>query len=638
MIYDYVGSYALGDPVLHMEDERFTREHRLWSRYQQLVQLAFDHRKESHPSREYFNSLLMDSLYRVFDTRGSGSDVEVANILFSRERVAASLRSAAPSVEPEFALEGADGQPISTVTAREEEQINEAIEKLLRIAVARKAIQVDPELEDPLLKGQLSLDDISRATFTWQEDCEPVITQEGLDLEKYEEDLIRFWDNRKAELETLDQELEQAWLNVEMPKGSAARIMKTAYLDLRTKAEGLRRRSMTISQADASALKVNIGTSETSTERVVNLMLERIRAESDVDLVAWSNVKSGAMEPAIRSALEGRTILTQPMERLPVQHIILPRASNCVIYLVAGDVPSDVDLQSTAGALLQHEAFLFWYAPGTAPSEVISQPVADNQSPPNAPIPKLRFYFPPSPGVSDSLSKLLFDYGLLASSARLQQIAQKARDDSYRDKTAGLNAARELIAPLSGLTELVSLLSNPAVGMALNVLDEVQQLFKTSQPEEFWRSYGFEPDNWSQQEAANAIAKTSMVKLRGHRPPSDFQQVLERTILQSLSKEMPKTPAAGIFPSSDPYGVARSLLQELIGTFVNQRLEAMRISDPSFQEYVRKDFVPWLLKALQSIASNKNVAFNRISSVLPSWAGDLEKQRQALITTQLTQK
>ncbi len=49
LIHDYVSTYEGGVPVLQINDPRFGREQRLWSRYQQMVEAAFRYRREDHP-------------------------------------------------------------------------------------------------------------------------------------------------------------------------------------------------------------------------------------------------------------------------------------------------------------------------------------------------------------------------------------------------------------------------------------------------------------------------------------------------------------------------------------------------------------------------------------------------------------
>ena len=80
LIHDYVGSYQGGVPILHINEARFAREQRLWSRYQQMVEAAFRYRREDHPSREYWNAQLMETLYAVFDSRLTSDQVKAGSL------------------------------------------------------------------------------------------------------------------------------------------------------------------------------------------------------------------------------------------------------------------------------------------------------------------------------------------------------------------------------------------------------------------------------------------------------------------------------------------------------------------------------------------------------------------------------
>lgn len=644
LIYDYVGSYADGLPLIHMGEERFTREHRLWSRYQQLVQAAFKHRQEDHPSREYFNALLMESLYSVFDTRSLGEPVEIKTLLFSPHRMASPQAvAAAPADNPApkgspkktgstvsktlVAGRATGNKPsasldpgLQTTTPREGEQINQAILRLLRIAVARRAIRVEGDFEEKVKSANGKLDAISSLTFTWEPDCEPVITQEGLDLEPHETDLINFWENNQPALEALDRELDKAWDNVEMPNESAARKMRDLYDRLRTTAAGLRRRDITsISHYDASILRAEIGTPETWVPATGHLILERIRAEGDADIADFSTQK----EPWASQFLTDLALQQSEIEmagRLPLRALIRPKNSNCLMYLIVGALPPNLDLNGLQSAIPEKDRYLFWYASGIEASELGAQPVTSAPLKPDLPA-SLRFYFPPP--ASDSVSKLLADYGLLASTARLQQMVGTSRTDYKR-------AGTELIGALTGLPDLITLFSHPDLPMALQSLNELPTLFKAN-PADFWSSNGVDLNKWSAPEVAVAI--TNKITSNFQVKPFAFQQAIEKVISQGLSNEASKASASSILSSSSPNANARLLLQELLEQFVSQRVAIAHIEDTHFKERLTREFTPWLLNAIETIATNRKVELIRISSWLSTLAGDLDKQRLALRAT-----
>jgi hypothetical protein len=198
-VYDYVASYEDGAPVVDLEGSRYTHEPRLWSRYQQLVEIAFDSAKENHPSREYFNGLLMESLYGAFDKGRTGESVSIRDILFSAP---VELEPAQPPAANN-GHENGSKKPVDPFTERDAEKINQAIIRLLRLALAHDAIKcITPNMDANLNKSSLKPSALGEYQFAWTDDSHSIIR--SVVREQYEEDLIEFWDTQKAELDAFD--------------------------------------------------------------------------------------------------------------------------------------------------------------------------------------------------------------------------------------------------------------------------------------------------------------------------------------------------------------------------------------------------------------------------------------------------
>lgn len=600
LVYDYVGSYADGAPVLHVEDERFNREQRLWSRYQQLVEAAFYHRRENHPSREYFNSLLMDSLYAVFDSRATGSSVKISDIMFSSKKLFRQEQPVKPSpapvnpwltgaavltVTPDRAATSTTVSPPSGSTSssngdssylvnhRDVEQINQAILRLLRLALARKAISVSAELSAKLKEDNLTLEAIATEEFTWNPDCEPLITQEGIDLEQYEKDLIKFWDDSRVELEALNNELEKLSAYASLLEESAIVKMRSMISKLRTISEGLRRRSITTSRPDATGLKANIGSAETLVARVLGFILERIRAEGDAETSLASELMDGTHEVHFQSILNSRQPEVEAISKLPLRAVVWPRESKCLMYLLAGPIPADLDVKALEQILPKQDAYIFWYAPGREPSELSDFPKA------------LRFYFPPP--AANSLASLFTDYVRLARRARVQELVVSSRGKEHKDKGLAMQVGAELVGPINPANEIILLMSNPAVGLAAESLSDLPKLSRT---------LGLDAEKaWSLDAFIKALAHHVLERISDKQQlPFDLEVIVGGAIGQLLGPDASKLTAASFASTtvfSDQNKNVRAILQSVLSNVLVRLLTSAGVGDAAFQALVTKEFV-----------------------------------------------
>jgi len=639
LIYDYVGSYFDGLPVLHLEGERFTREHRLWSRYQQMISLAFYYKREDHPSREYFNALLMESLYSVFDTRGWGGAVKVEDILFSPEKIAASLQQPTPVAktngsgkrsnqkpkpgpEPiEVTTTGesekkslTNGRIASTITVRDAEQINQSLLRLLRIAVARRAVRVGPNFTTRLNDSNVRLKDLSELTFEWEPDCDPVITQEGLDLEEYEKELIQLWDDNKNEVEALEHELENMWRFVEVPAASGVRKTRGLFAELRTTVEGLRRRSKTISSHDATKLRADLRPPDDWISTVADLIAERFVADPHTGTWDLAMIKDKSNQSALPSSWRSRIEEFENKIGIPPRCVWNPLTTDTLVYFVIGSIPPEIDASALEQTLPKNDTYVFWYAPHASAEQ--ATPNADNTT--------LRFYF--SPPADQTISHFMLGYGALAAKARVKVFEGLAMNGGYRTNS-GLLAGLELIAPMSGLGELIGLLSLPDLKIALDTVDQLPGRFK-SNPTEFWSTYGVDMNAWSPDDAAKKIAADIVSKFKW--PSSSYLQIpLEIMLRQGLRKDAAKVLTSPVLNASEPHGNARLLLKEVVDGLLQSWLQAAKVSDQKFAEQLRKETEGWLVNTLDAVAKARNLSLTDLLASLPTLAGELEKARSA---------
>jgi hypothetical protein len=606
-VYDYVDSYEDGAPVLPLEEGRFAHEARLWSRYQQLLEIAFDSAKETHPSREYFNTLLMESLYKVFDTRGNGDNVLVSDVLFGSNGLV-TLDPALDPVPPPAKVEDAR---ISAFTGRDAEKINQAIIRLLRLALAHEAI-LSPQLETSFQNDKVKPHSISNLQFSWKDNSLSIIR--GDDAEQHEQALIEFWDKYKTELEALDAQLTQLWLNAPI-SGEGAR-MKNFIGELRTKAEGLRLKTGKVSRPDALALKANLGSTASRNELMPRIILERIKAEDDADIL--EDVEKSTTQ--ISSILESRKREFESRTKLRCRAMICPRDSECIMYFVASAIPADFDLSTLALIdVPKGKTYLFWYVLGSEIPILKSFEYVD-------------FYFPQSSNASPS--KLFADYVQRASLARFWQIIARWQATEYKDKTLPLGACAELIGPINSNSQISQILARPSVGLAINALTQAAERFNKAKFEA-WKSYDIEIESdWPSSRAIILLAEHLAKDIVDQASePLKFQTLFERALLNAITTDTSAGTADSwtkdfISVASDPLAPGRVLLSAIVFDLVQKKLGTVEIDEPKFNSAVVTEFASLLAQHVVGLASIRGSDLRTIlsSSDLPV---ELEKYRRS---------
>ena len=614
-VYDYVASYDDGAPVVALDESRYTHEPRLWSRYQQLVEIAFDSARENHPSREYFNALLMESLYRPFDKRRTGESVSIREILFPPS----DEPPPPPAAEiPPAAENGNNGhengfrKPVDPYTDRDAEKINCAIIRLLRLALAHNAIKgVTPNLEVSLNDDGLKPSALATFKFAWNDDSHSIIR--SVVREQYERELVRFWETQKVDLEAFDLELSALWSA--MPITGESLRMRTAIGELRTKAELVGLGQGTVSGPDANGLRANIGTPEGREALWPRIILERIRAEEDADVIEdFSKPRKDAKEHLVALKVE-----IEQKSGLKVNAVIRPRDTDYNLYLVVMPLPpAEVDLKAL-DTLLPEKALLIWYVTG-------------KESPEFTELEKIEVYTSPSatpPSGARQGADLIADYLEFVSEERLKQIIARLETNGYKDAQLAQSAGAEVLGPVNAASSLYVALHQPGLTTAINMLSEQRDRF---------REHGLAAlpgppeDGWSPSGAANQLALA--IASRG-RLSTELTAIVENAVLGFYRTANPTRLSPDtwvktfITATEDPKAIPRALLAELIVPVMKAKLSVLYPPNANLAEVMQAQFVPWLVSNIQSLAETKGVELgNMLSS--PDWTIDIERQRRAL--------
>jgi hypothetical protein len=180
---------------------------------------------------------------------------------------------------------------------------------------------------------------------------------------------------------------------------------------------------------------------------------------------------------------------------------------------------------------------------------------------------------------------------------------------------------------MSGLGELIGLLSLPDLKIALDTVDQLPGRFK-SNPTEFWSTYGVDMNAWSPDDAAKKIAADIVSKFKW--PSSSYLQIpLEIMLRQGLRKDAAKVLTSPVLNASEPHGNARLLLKEVVDGLLQSWLQAAKVSDQKFAEQLRKETEGWLVNTLDAVAKARNLNLTDLLASLPTLAGELEKARSA---------
>lgn len=658
-VYDYVKSYQGGDPILGLDEAGFTHEMRLWSRYQQLLEIAFESAREKSTSREYFNALLMESLYRVFDKRRTGENIKISAVLFPpRDNLAATAEtiledegSPAAAVTPVVdsepdslnqamtrlmklaadkltALQAAAPGPqngsivqVNPFTDSDAEKINRGIIRLLRLALAHNAIRsVSANLEARLKDNDAKPATLGDLEFAWNDDCHSIIR--SVIRDEHEHELVRFWQTQRAELEPFDVELAGLWTRVPMVGESAT--MRSAISDLRSKAELIGIGQGTISGPDAGGLKASVGTWETRESLWSRAIVDRIRVEEDADVI--DDFDKPQTEP-LTTQLVTRKAKIETDTPLRIRAVIRPRNTDYGIYLVVGPLPANgVDL-IIVKSLLPDKTSLFWYVTGKESMET-NQPRPDGIYVYTSP---LNGGQPPVAGAA----KLIKDYCEISAKQRIETIVARLNGpQSKQEQVAPLaeHAGADLLGPIVVGSELYSLLALTDLKMASQLLIEKREKFKAGSI----ALAGIGGD-WPPARAPFHIAKD--IVGTGHLP-AEFERIIEQAVTRLVNYTNPERASQDswvkqfIAATEDSNAMAQVLLESAIDQLMQKKITASKFEDQTLRAVISQVFVPWLANNIQSLAKTKNIQFEN-PSTMANWLDELEGQRRTVRSTPL---
>ncbi len=648
-VYDYVSSYEDGAPVLVLDEGRYAHEPKLWSRYQQLLEIAFDSARENHPSREYFNALLMESLYRAFDKRRTGENVKIGEILFPpRDELAVVAKTllepaksenlaVAPVVEgegetfqqalihlvklasdkltaPQTALEqnGAKVQ-LQPYTDRDAEKINHAIIRLLRLALAHSAIRgVTTDFEAHLKDNKAKPLSLADLEFVWNDNSYSNIR--SVVREEHEQDLINFWREYGSELDAFDVELTGLW--TPMPVAGDSLRIRTAIGELRTKAEVVGIGQGTISGPDAGALKANVGTRDSRETFWPRAILDRIRAEDDVDVMEVFD--KPASDSVVAQAMIPRKSEIEPKIGVPVRGIIRPRNTDYAIYLIVGPVPaSDVDLAAVK-SLLPEKTSLLWYVTGREAPE-FSTPLPEG----------IQIYASPltgAPQPRQGAAKLIQDYIASASKHRLETVVTHLQAAQYKDAQLAQRAGAEVLGPIVSGSDVLEALSHSSLSPAAQLLREKRERLGAVGLTD-WTDLS---TNWSTEKANQRLA--SEIVEKGHLAPA-FANVIEQSVSELFSEPAKVTADTWVktflSATEEPNAIWLMLVKSLIKQLMGKKMDEAKITNQSLRSAINEHFVPWLANSIQSVLQSINVDTVSVFSFLDA-TQELERQRRSL--------
>lgn len=652
-VYDYVASYEDGVPVLVLDEGRFAHDPKLWSRYQQLLEIAFDSARENHPSREYFNALLMESLYRAFDKRRTGENVKIGEILFPpRDELAAVAKTLlekeesetvaiAPVIEGEAenfqqalvqlvklasakltAPQTAPGQQngakiqVQPYTDRDADKINQAIVRLLRLALAHNAIRsVSPDLEARLKDNKAKPSSLADLEFVWNDNSYSNIR--SVVREQHEQDLINFWQEYGSELDAFDVELAGLWTPLAVA-GEGLRI-RTAIGELRTKAEVVGIGQGTISGPDAGALKANVGTRESRETLWPRAILDRIRAEDDADVI--EDFDKSAFDTVIAQAIARRVEIETSIGSL--RAIIRPRNTEYASYLFVGPMPGTEVNLAAVKLLLLEKTSLFWYVTAREAPEF------------NTPIPAgIYIYASPLTGAPQprhGAAKLIQDYIEIASKQRLETVVTHLQAANYKDAQLAQRAGAEVLGPIVAGSGMLETLADPNLSLSTRLLRERHHRFGAVGLAD-WTDL---TSNWSAENATKRLAAELVEK--GHVAPA-FGEVIEQSVSELFVDPAKVTPEGWVktflAATEKPNAIELMLMKSLIRQLMRKKMDEAKITDQSLRSAINEHFVPWLMGSIQSVMQSINVDTVTVFSFLDA-VQELERQRRSLRATPL---
>ncbi len=606
-VYDYVSDYADDSPIILMEDKRFAQETRLASRYQRLIEIAFNGFKETHPSREYFNSLLMESLYAVFDKRASARRAKVTDVLLrtNGQRKTKVANDAKP-------LPSENDLPI--YDDRDARKINEAITRLLELAFAHKAISSEASDFEERLKT-LNPAKLTELQFEWNDDVCSVI--QVTQKEAYEHELIRFWHENKAELEALEAEMALLWKTATMPEESMK--MRAAIRELRSKTEAMKLASLKVSESDAELLKASVLTAEGRKLLLAKMILGRIRTEEDAAII--QDASDMAKTPA--AGIDSRKRELETVAGVKVQAAIVPHGSECCVFLISAQPPTQ---DQKWRDFPKDNEFILWFT--SAKDEL-----KDGD--------RIWFYYPP-PNPS-SAATLFDDYCYLATQWRIQRIGAHITAANYKDNALARRAGAEAVGFIGSGSAFQVALSEPVIDAAIRLLEDSRKSIDQYGAEFFWGFYLAQVPT-SGIDAISKVSEYVATKALGEAAASSdglpfaLKPAIEESLKDSLgssASDLSTDAWVRVFTSGSakPEVLSDLIFSKIIQQLAKKQIEAStnEVTDAQLPVVAVREFLPWLTQAINDLAAKNNMDLKEMFAA-PDWANELEKQRRSLGT------
>jgi len=244
-----------------LEFDPYTSDHTrvLKARFQEIVELVYDTFSES--GRDFYNQLLLESLYRVFQGYEESGAV-----------TAQSLRLTASTLSGGRAAGGA------AISSRMVDDINHAVERLLQMLQQRGAITFEPPLEE-----LFRLEAHGTHKIRWTGTCEPIVSRAGIPLTPEEKMLKKFWEENATAYLEMQHALKSLWIGMESKESwkmdyQLRRVSEQAQA-LIAAAQPLDRDVSAVSRTRARTLVVESPSASELTAEVASLFAARAKDE-----------------------------------------------------------------------------------------------------------------------------------------------------------------------------------------------------------------------------------------------------------------------------------------------------------------------------------------------------------------------
>jgi hypothetical protein len=614
LVYDYITEYSSGSPVIRLEDNRFAPDTRLASRYQRLLEIAFEAVKENHPSREYFNGLLMETLYSVFDKRGSIGGVKIAEILFQDNDKSGKAGWLTPKT---------NGDNVTPYNGRDVEKINEAVVSLLQLLLEHKAISQHKEssqqkesssssanLENLLSANVIDWHALMEVRFEWNDDVQSLIKLTS-SKEAYEDELIKFWRDNKFELQALDNELAKLWRDATIPDDAAK--LRNAIRELRAKTDAVRLRTVKVSETDAELLKASVMTLEARRALMSKTILDRIKAEEDAFILEEA-IKGSADEQA--REMDARRKEFETATGFPLRALVCPSDTDCFIFFASSPIPTDADLNWSG--FPRATDYILWYT-------TTRQELNDSDN--------VLFYYPP-PG--EASARVLFDdYRDLATEGRLGRIVAHLEASGFNDTTLAIRAGAEAIDIVGPGSQLQVALGRPEIEMAAALLDRAVSHFQADATAATRAPYNIKTGGKAK-EAASALVSyvTTSIDVR-EEVPFDLKAAVEEAVqlgnsdLSNLSAEdwlkLFESGRSGSF-----FGVLlAAVVKQAVAVPIQTKFSRLKpLLEQRHLELISNQLGTWIVSQISQIAQATSADVKQML-LTSEWSAELEKRRRA---------